>query len=63
MAKPQSVEDWAAVDSLADFVEYLRLLSADFDRDQEEFAAQEARGFTFVEGDWRHPAILEAMCS
>ena len=56
-SEPRSVEDWAAVESLPDFVAYLRLLHADFQRGAAEVADQQSRGMLFVEGRWRHPAV------
>jgi len=56
MAVPRDADDWASVETAADFSAYLRILSVDFDADVvESKARQEANGWVSPDdGRWAH---------
>lgn len=54
MATPKDVDDFDAVETAADFVAYLTLLSTEFTEDVER---REASGNPYYEGTWAHHDI------
>jgi len=65
MGSPQNADDWESVDTLADFLEMIGLLAADWDRDEAARIARRSAGLWAAEGEsWAQGnpgAWLEAM--
>jgi len=57
MALPERIDDWHKVESLSDFVAYLKVLEHDLQRDEKRVALETAKGYSWVEGQWRHPYL------
>lgn len=57
MALPHTIEDWHKLESLTDFVAFLKILELDFLRDEERVARRQAAGEEWVEGKWAHPSL------